>query len=251
MPIIAFANSKGGSGKTTSALLLACELAESKPVTIIDADPRRPISTWAGQHPGQIAAGQKDPEVEAKRRRKADQVPTNITVVTSAGENAILEEIEDAAQKSVFVIIDLEGVASKLVSYAMSQADFVIVPMKEQEQDANAALDIILEIHRNMKAVRRKIPYAVLFTQTKYVKSRTARHISSQFRENESIDTFETEIDERDAYAAIFSAGGPVRGLDRAKVNNLDKAVENVKAFTAEAIAKLRALRDGTERQGA
>ena len=40
MPILAFANSKGGSGKTTSALLLACELAESKPVTVIDADPR-------------------------------------------------------------------------------------------------------------------------------------------------------------------------------------------------------------------
>ena len=42
MAVIAFANSKGGSGKTTSALLLACELAHSKPVTVIDADPRKP-----------------------------------------------------------------------------------------------------------------------------------------------------------------------------------------------------------------
>ena len=48
MPVIAFANSKGGSGKTTSALLLACELANAKAVTLIDADPRHPISrTWA------------------------------------------------------------------------------------------------------------------------------------------------------------------------------------------------------------
>ncbi len=249
MPIIAFANSKGGSGKTTSALLLACELAESKPVTVIDADPRRPISTWAGQHPNQIQAGKSDENAEAKRKRKADQVPPNMRVITSNGENSILEEIEEAAENSVFVIIDLEGVASKLVSYAMSQADFVIVPMKEQEQDANAALDIIMEIHRNMKAVRRKIPYAVLFTQTRYVKSRTARHIASQFRENDRIDTFETEIDERDAYSSVFSTGGSVRSLDPKNVNNLEKAIANVEAFRNEVIAKLRALRQGDERQ--
>ncbi|WP_375661746.1 AAA family ATPase, partial [Bartonella sp. CR127HXZ] len=47
MPVISFANSKGGSGKTTAALLLACELAHAKPVTIIDADPRHPITTWS------------------------------------------------------------------------------------------------------------------------------------------------------------------------------------------------------------
>ena len=41
MPVIAFANSKGGSGKTTSALLLAQALAAHRPTTIIDADPRR------------------------------------------------------------------------------------------------------------------------------------------------------------------------------------------------------------------
>ncbi len=40
MPVIAFANPKGGSGKSTSALLLATELAvKGASVTIIDADP--------------------------------------------------------------------------------------------------------------------------------------------------------------------------------------------------------------------
>ncbi len=163
-------------------------------------------------------------------------------VITSNGENYILEEIEEAAENSVFVIIDLEGLASKLVSYAMSQADFVIVPIKEQEQDANPALDIIMEIHRN-------IPYAVLFTQTRYVKSRTARHIASQFRENDRIDTFETEIHERDAYSSVVSTGGSVRYLDPKNVNNLEKAIANAEAFRNEVIAKLQAFRQGDERQ--
>ncbi len=40
MPTIAFANSKGGVGKSTSAALLASELAvRGASVTIIDADP--------------------------------------------------------------------------------------------------------------------------------------------------------------------------------------------------------------------
>lgn len=229
MPVIAFANSKGGSGKTTSALLLASALAENKPTTIIDADPRHPITTWA-KMPGK---------------------PDALTVITNQSEKTILDEIEAAAARDPFVIIDLEGTASRLMSYAISQADLVIIPMKEQQQDALAALDVIQEIHRDMKATRRRIPYAVLFTQSRAaVKSRTARHIASQFSENPNIDTFTSEIHERDAFAAMFSIGGTVSAMDPRKVNGLDKALENIESFRAEVIGKLRTLRTpGKERE--
>lgn len=224
MPVIAFANSKGGSGKTTSALLLACALAETKKTTIIDADPRHPISTWS----------------------KMPGMPNALSVITNTSEKTILDEIEEAAARDTFVIIDLEGTASRLMSYAISQADLVIIPLKEQQQDALAALDVIQEIHRDMKATRRNIPYAVLFTQSKAaVKSRTARHISAQFRDNPAIDCFTAEIHERDAFAAIFSIGGTVSGLDPAKVNGLPNALGNINAFKSEVIAKLRTLREG------
>lgn len=219
MPVISFANSKGGSGKTTSALVLACELAHSKPVTIIDADPRHPVTTWA----------------------KLPNKPEQLTVVTNQSEKTILDEIEQAAARDPFVIVDLEGTASRLTSYAISQSDLVIVPMKEQQQDAMAAIDIIAEIHRDMKAVRRDIPYAVLFTQSKVVaKSRTSRFVASQFRDNPRIETFITEIHERDAFAALYAAGGGVRDLDPKEVNNLPAAIENVSAFAAEVIERLR-----------
>lgn len=49
MPIVSFANPKGGAGKTTSALLLASELAaRGARVAIIDADPEKWISQWGG-----------------------------------------------------------------------------------------------------------------------------------------------------------------------------------------------------------
>lgn len=223
MPVIAFANSKGGSGKTTSALLLAQAFAAHRPTTLIDADPRHPITTWA-EKPGK---------------------PEALTVVTNASEKTILDEIEEAAARDPFVIIDLEGTASRLMSYAISQADLVVIPMKEQQQDAQASLDVIEEIHRDMKATRRKIPYAVLFTQSRAaVKSRTARHIAGQFRDNVQIDTFDTEIHERDAFAAMFAMGGTVADMAPTQVNGLPKALANIEAFRAEVVAKLRAIRD-------
>lgn len=52
LPTIVFATPKGGAGKSTSAVLLATELAASgAAVTIVDADPNRPVARW-GQLPG-------------------------------------------------------------------------------------------------------------------------------------------------------------------------------------------------------
>lgn len=45
MPTIVFASPKGGAGKSTSAVILATELARGGAgVTILDADPNRPVS---------------------------------------------------------------------------------------------------------------------------------------------------------------------------------------------------------------
>lgn len=219
MPVITFANSKGGSGKTTSALLLACELATERPVTIIDADPRRPITKWATL-PGK---------------------PERLTVISNKSEQTILDEIEEANAVSTFVIVDLEGTASRLMSYAISQSDLVIVPMKEQTQDATAAVDVVREIHRDMKAARRKIPYSILFTQSKVVaKSRTARFVANQFRENPDFHVFQTEIYDRDAFSALFSVGGTVRTLSKDTVRTTDEAVKNVQNYTHEVVLRLK-----------
>lgn len=223
MPVIAFANSKGGSGKTTSALLLACELAETADVTIIDADPRHPINKWAAQKDGKSTP------------------PKRLSILQNDSENAIIDEIEVAASRDPFVIIDLEGVASKKNAFAISQADLVIIPMKEQQQDAEAALDVIRELVTLSKMSGKKLPFSILFTQTKVVaKSRTSRFIANQFRDNPDIDCFEVEVNERDAFAAIYTMGGTIRTLDKKQTNGIDRAIENITAYTAEVVAKLR-----------
>ncbi len=216
--IISLANTKGGSGKTTAALLLAGELAANSSVTLIDADPRHPLTSWA-MLPGK---------------------PDAIIVVKSGGEKTILDEIAEAEKASDAVIIDLEGTASRLTSYAMSQSDLVIIPAQEQHQDVEAALDVIAEIHREMRVLRRQIPYTIVLTRTKVVaKSRTARHIAKQFAENTDIPVLAAEINERDAYAALFAIGGTLHQLAAADVNNLKAAKANAKAVSDEILTIL------------
>jgi len=65
--------------------------------------------------------------------------PPRLNIVSDVAEDTIIERIEDAAAKTPFVVVDLEGTASKIVIYAISQADLVIIPTQGSQLDANEA----------------------------------------------------------------------------------------------------------------
>lgn len=221
MPTIVFASPKGGAGKTTAATVLAGELArEGAGVTVIDADPNKNISEWAGR-PGR---------------------PESLTVVKDVSEETIIDEIEHAAARDPFVVIDLEGTASLMVSYAISMADFVVVPVQGSHLDARQAVRAIKLIENQERATRRRIPYAVLLTRTNpALTPRTLRHILDELAANE-ITTFETQLIDREAFRAIFSYGGTVADLGRHEVSNVRSAAANARAFAAELLRRLKAL---------
>ena len=218
MPTIAFASSKGGAGKSTSAVLLATELAgRGATVTIIDADPNQPVTRWS-RKPGS---------------------PDKLTVVSSVTEETLIDSIDNAARKTAFVIVDLEGTASLMVAQAMSRADLVIIPTKGSELDAIEAIKVIKFIGRQQKAYNRAIPFAVLFTQTNpAVRPRTLRSLENDMLQ-QGIPLFATALHERDAFRAIFSFGGTLSGLDINAVSNVPAALNNARKFTAEAISML------------
>ncbi|UDF05775.1 ParA family protein [Asticcacaulis sp. AND118] len=223
MPVITFANSKGGSGKTTSALLLANALALGKPTAIIDADPRKPIASW---------------------KKKSDErgtFPANLTVVSDVNEDNLIDKIETLKQLNTFVIVDLEGLASKMMSYAVARSDYILVPCKEQQQDVEAALQVLGALKRDFQMLNRNVPFSLLFTMTKYVKSRSSRAIVDQLKAT-TIAVFQTEITERDPYSQIFMRGGTIYDL-KGVVTNIDKAIEEVDAFTVELIDRLKQTR--------
>jgi len=218
MPTISFASSKGGAGKSTSAVLLACELARrGATVTIIDADPNQPVSRW-GRRPGK---------------------PDTLTVISDVSEETLTDSMADAAAKTAFVIVDLEGTASLMVTKAMTRSDLVIIPTKGSALDAMEAVKVIKFIRRQERDFNRTIPFAVLFTQTNpAVRPRTLKGIETDL-EGQGIPMFGTAIHERDAFRAVFSFGGTLQGLNPGLVGNLQAAANNVRDFTAEVVAKL------------
>lgn len=219
MPTIVFASPKGGAGKSTSAVVLATELAQrGAAVTVIDADPNRPVSQWA-RRPG---------------------CPPTLTVIGAISEETIIDTIEAASAKTAFVVVDLEGTASMTVAYAISRADLVVIPVQGSQLDAAEAAKAIRLIRQQEKAFARMIPYAVLFTRTSTaIKPRTFQHIRSEFSDH-GVPAFQTQMHERDAFRAIFSFGGTLESLDPTQVSNVTAAVANGRAFAAEVITKLR-----------
>ncbi|MBU1255214.1 MAG: ParA family protein [Alphaproteobacteria bacterium] len=226
MPVIAFANPKGGAGKTTSALLLACELAaKGAAVSIIDADPEKWISQW-GALPGK---------------------PENMRILSEVSEDTIVDQIEDAAAAAQFVIVDLEGTASLMVANAIGMADLVIIPTQGASMDAKGAAKTIKLIRNQARMARRDICHAVLMTRTSAaVASRALKNVRDQLDKG-GIDIFSTSIVERAAYRDILDYGGLLSNLDPRQVSNLDKAIENAREFAGEVLAKLRSAAARTE----
>jgi chromosome partitioning protein len=218
MPIISFASSKGGAGKSTSAVLLATELAQrGTSVTIIDADPNQPVLRWS-RKPGK---------------------PETLTVIGGVSEETLIDAIDDTARTTAFVIVDLEGTASVMVAHAMTRSDLVIIPTKGSELDGIEAIKVIQFIGRQERAYSRKISYAVLFTQTNpAVRPRTLKSLEADLLQR-GIPVFGTALHERDAYRAIFSFGGTLSSLKPDLVRNIPAATGNARAFMAEVVTML------------
>jgi chromosome partitioning protein len=214
MPVIAFANSKGGVGKSTTALALAQVFAKGgASVTLIDADPNQPLARWA----------QKDP----------NNVPECLQILPDITEETIIDAIDEAASRNPFVLVDLEGTANVAVSYSIGRADLVLIPMRGSQLDADQASRVIKLIERESKAYRRDIPFAVVFTCTSpALRSRDFKHIEQQLIKS-GIPILPVEMVERAAFRAMIQLGGTLYDLTQKEVNNPQAAIDN-----AEALAK-------------
>ena len=223
MPVIVFASSKGGVGKTTAATVLAGELARrAEPagiqVTLIDADPNQHSAKWALR-----------------------DCPRNLALIQSSNETSIVDDIEQAEEKSGYVLVDLEGTASATVANAIIRADYVIALCQGSQDDADEAVKTIKLINSQSKLLKRVIPFAVLFTRTNpAIQPRTLRHIIQQF-EAAGIDLFQTSLIDREAFRAIRSFGGMLHDLDTSQVSGVENAIVNAEAYANEVLRKIKA----------
>ena len=142
MPVIAVANPKGGAGKSTTTLILATTLAEQgDTVTVLDCDPNRPLISW---------------------RRGETRSP--VEIVGDTTESNILTQLDAYRTRSQFVLVDLEGTASRLTSRALSRAQLLIIPIQASAVDAEQAARAILLEKEEDQSFSRDIRFRIAFT---------------------------------------------------------------------------------------
>ncbi|MDQ0453804.1 ParA family protein [Rhizobium paknamense] len=215
MPLITFANTKGGAGKTTAVLLVASDLVRrGQRVTIVDADPRRWISRWL------------DISEEIKGLS-----------VLPACEDDIEDVVAKAKKKGGQVLIDLPSSHDALLAKAVGLADHVLIPVQGCAMDAAGAaevLDLLKELDLRCQV---KIPHSVVLTRVNAAVTTRALHAAREFLGELRIPVLATAITERAAYRDIFDKGGLLHGLKESEVSNVKKAIENAERLTDEILA--------------
>jgi chromosome partitioning protein len=219
MPTIVFASPKGGAGKSTSAVVLATELAHAgADVTLVDCDPNQSIILWASQAP----------------------LPPRIRCVSSKGmtENDVIQALKDADGDGKIVIVDLEGVASRLMTRAIARADLVIIPMRATTLDATVGSRALELIKEEEETLGRAIRHAVVFTMTSAIQSKEHRGIEASLIE-QGVDVIQPSLAQRAGFSALFNFGGDLRTMPEGQGGNMDRAIENAQAFAQQIVNRL------------
>jgi len=207
MPVITIASPKGGAGKSTASVILGTELAHvGAEITILDCDPNKSITIWADR----------------------TRLPPRITVRSDVGESEIVRTIKQQDADGRIVIVDLEGVASRLVSRAISQADLVLTPMRATTLDATIGVRALALISEEEEALGRTIRHAVVFTMTRAIKSKQHTAIEASLK-GQGVDIINPPLMERAAFSALFEFGGDLRTLPAQ--GRMEPAAENASAF--------------------
>ena len=229
MPVITFANAKGGAGKTTAALILATELAsQGYRVTILDADPQRWISHWH--------------EVTGRQR--------NIDVISEVSMASLQGHIRENRDTTDYFVIDLAGARDALVATAIGLSDHVMIPVQGCAMDARGAAQILDLLGQLAEKAGIRIAHSVVLTRMNALVTTRAMTAIKTLLSAKGVHVLDTPIAERTAFRDIFDCGGTLATMDPAKVSNLDKARENARLLAQEVLRLVPARRRRTGGSG-
>ena len=215
MPTVVIVSPKGGAGKSTAAVLLGTEMAHAGvPVTMMDCDPNRSLTWWSTQ----------------------GALPDRMSILSDVTEASVVKAVKLHDREGRLVVMDMEGVASRLVSRAISQADIVITPMRATTLDATVGGRALQLVAEEEKALGRTIFHAVIFTMTRAIRTRQHAGIEASL-EAQGVDIIRPPLLERAAFSALFQFGGNLRTMPAQ--GNMEAAIDNASHFAQAVYRRL------------
>ena len=217
---ISFVNPKGGTGKTTSCFLLAEQLATiGYKIAVLDCDPNDNLVKWRD-----------------RRLEKAADLPFEI--VDGPAEDDLIDVVASYENKCEVLLLDMEGTASQIVTFAMSQSDLCIIPFEPTPMETRQAARAVKLVERTSKMINRKIKYSLLMVRTNAAfQTSDEKDVRAALSE---VPIFDATLVRRAAYTRVFRDADLLAELDTEKVSNVGKAIENAKAFAMNTLKMLK-----------
>ena len=204
---IAVVNTKGGVGKTTTAVHLATYLARLSTTLLIDADPQASAASWAAW------------------RRDSGKSPSPTTTVLAG--KAVMDEGKSLAKGFGHVVIDAGGRDSSGLRAALLFAERAVVPVGASDLDAAAMTDL-LEIVELARDFNPGLDVRVLLTR---VDPRTRKDADSmlEYLAENKLQVLNARVCERVAFRRCIG-----EGLVVDEVGKDPTAAAEMKAFFEE-----------------
>ena len=215
--VVVFGNQKGGCGKTTLAITLACGLKEQGfSVLTVDADPQGSVMSWAV---------------------RVDEDSENSLPDTEKHDNVLIDQaLKRARDRYDVTIVDLGSnlgfggdTIQKMLLKSLREADYVFIPVGPSPIDVDAS-EAFVDVLRDIWERRGENVPAASFVINGVRKGTTlGREIADVIKDVYEMPVFDTKIDSREAYRTAFMNGSSVF---KSKQNDV---IENATAFVNEA----------------
>ena len=204
--IYAVVNSKGGVGKTTTAVHLATMLARQGKALLIDGDPQASAASWAAW------------------RRETEYGPSPTTVCLVG--KSILSEGKQLSAGFDNVVVDAGGRDSAGLRSALLLAEKAIIPVGASDLDAAAMTDLltIVDLARDYNP---SLDVRVLLTR---IDSRTKDAVEMlTFLNEQKLYVLSAKVCERVSFRRAIGEGATVQELGRDQV-----AIAEIESFFKE-----------------
>lgn len=206
----AVVNTKGGVGKTTTAVHLATMLARREPTLLIDGDPQASAASWA-----------------AWRRDNPEFTPSPIT--TCLAGKAIFSEGKVLAERFKHTVVDAGGRDTGGLRAALLLAQMAIVPVGASNLDAAAMTDLLTVVEL-AKDYNPELDVRVLLTRVD-PRTKDAGEML-EFLAEQKLAVLVAKVSERVAFRRAIGEGATVHELGRDQA-----AITEIEAFFNEVTA--------------